>query len=200
MTMWNKIVITTKRMNWPMVVGVFFILAITALAVALYIRHASKQEKYSTSHINEQFTAKQLPVTYLSKTGKLKDMHLTHSDFMAYVDVHNRTKTLKHPMCTDEAGWAHFCLLASAEAYRRIRYGRGEFGPEKHSLAETIQSTVQDMSEPYITHIFKKNTDVDGHGMQSVLEKNRNKIRMGDGKTSSETYNLSDKSISIVGV
>lgn len=198
--LWEDLVFVARAADWPMILGVFFLVAITLLAVAIVIRHTSRERRFSPDLANEHFTARHLPVVYLSKAdGKLKEMTLTHSQFMTFGDINNKILQKKHPMCTDESSWSHFCLLAAAEAYLRISTGKGEFNvaDDQDTVNNVIESTIEDLAEPYVEHIFKRNTNVLGAKVKGALTASTLAARTGSGTTTETIHKLNANAVSI---
>lgn len=160
---WHRVVSFSKNADWPMVQGVLFILLMVGLIVAIYIRHTTRDRLLSRNS-EEHFTARYLPVTYLSfKTGNLKDMLLSPSQYVVFGMLNNEALKRKHGMCTDEPSWSHFCLLAAAEVYQRVSNGRGQFrrssSPED-SINSIIESSIQDLAVPYMQYLFRSKTNI----------------------------------------
>lgn len=200
--LWGDLVFVARAADWPMILGVFFVVAITLLAVAITMRHISRKKRFSPDVANEHFTASHLPVMYLSKKGKLKEMTLTHSQFVTFGDINNKVLLKKHPMCTDDSGWSHFCLLVAAEAYMRISSGRGEFNvaDDQDTVNNVIETTIEDLAEPYVEHVFQRNTNATPAEIKKALDASSAVARTGSGSTIKNLYKLNDNTISIVNV
>ena len=177
---WNNAVSFSRNVDWPVVLGFFFIIMIIGLAVALYIRYASR-DRLLTRSSEDHFTSNHLPVAYLSsRTGKIEDMLLTPSQFIVFGTLNNEVMKRKHGMCTDHASWLHFCLFAAAEAYQRVSGVGGQFSKRSNpndTLNSVIESSIQDLVEPYVKYLFRSKTNVPRRRVEASLESTINKAR-----------------------
>ena len=198
--LWYDLVSVALVVDWPMVLGIFFVVAITLLAVAITIRHVSRQRRFSPDVANEHFTARHLPVAYISKDGKMKEMMLSHSQFVTFGDLNNKVLQKKHPMCTDESSWSHFCLLAAAEAYLRIANGKGEFNVarEQDTVNGVLESSIEDLVKPYMNYIFKVNTNIPPEKIKEALAAADETARTGSGTITNKMYKLNENIVSVV--
>ena len=138
---WNSTATFSKNVDWPAVLAIFFLISLFFLAVALYIRHASRDRLLRRTS-RDHFTSRHLPVAYLSsKTGTVEDMLLTPSQFIVFGILNYEVMKRKHGMCTDQPSWSHFCLLAAAEAYQRMSGGGGQFS-ERDNCSDRLDFVI----------------------------------------------------------
>nr|BDT62712.1 MAG: wsv021-like protein [Metapenaeus ensis nimavirus]GBG35441.1 wsv021-like protein [Metapenaeus ensis nimavirus] len=172
---WDHLVSLSKRADWPMILGVFFLTLSIGLITAIYIRYATRERLLARS-CEDHFTSRYLPVAYLSsKSGKVKDMFLNPQQFVVFGILNERVSRRRHAMCTDQLSWFHFCLLAAAEVYQRIASptGEGQFNIKAKDknisnsvvadhllLDNVIDSSIQDIVKPYMRYIFGSKTNV----------------------------------------
>ena len=199
--LWSSAVTLSKNADWPMALGVFFVILVMGLAVALYVRYTSRDRLLARTP-EDHFTYRHLPVAYLSsRTGRIEDMLLTPSQFIVFGTLNNEVMKRKHGMCTDQPSWSHFCLLAAAEAYQRVSGVRGQFS-KGHNPDDTlnfvIDSSIQDLAKPYAMFLFRSKTNVPHQLVTASLESAEYKARgvLGLGPVP----DLPSKNISIVSI
>nr|BDU62164.1 wsv021-like protein [Chionoecetes opilio bacilliform virus]GAV93155.1 hypothetical protein SCV_031 [Chionoecetes opilio bacilliform virus] len=167
---WKDIGDFTRNIEWPVVLGVLFMTMLAGLMIAVSIRYHSRSRLLSRSG-KSHFTSRVLPVAYLSKTGELKDMMLTPSQFIVFNTLYHKTSTMKHGMCTDDTSWVQFCLFAAAEAFQRLS-SSGQFrqqADDDETVDDLVISSIASLEEPYIRYLFSSKTDVSAEEVEGAL-------------------------------
>lgn len=179
---WVRLVSFSKNADWPLILGVFFIILLFGLLAAITIRHHARTRLLTRSS-KEHFTSRRLPVAYLSaKSGQIEDMLLNPSQFVTFGILNKAVANSRHGMCTDNTSWSHFCLLAAAEAYQRLGSGcLGQFGKKKLDENETldslIHSSIQDLAEPYTRYLFSSKTTIPKDKIDEAIVQSRTAAR-----------------------
>ena len=153
-TIFEKISDISKRVDWPSVVGLFTIVAMVGLMVALILRHQFRVSAFNRKPI-DYYNSKHLPVALLEeKTGRVKDMWLTPNEFVIFGGLYKKVDKMRHGLCTDDAGWTQFCLFAAAKAFREIE----KKNKDKEALTEhgLVAKSVQDTFVPYLKFLNNK--------------------------------------------
>ena len=116
----QKVGEVSKRVDWPSVVGIFTIIMMLGLMVAILFRHQFRMAAFNKKP-KDYYNSKHLPVAYLEeKTSRVNDMWLTPNEFVVFGGLYKITNNMKHGLCTDNAGWTQFCLFAAAKAFKEL--------------------------------------------------------------------------------
>lgn len=143
-----------KRVDWPCVVGIFTIVAMVGLMMALIFRHQFRVSAFNRKPI-DYYNSKHLPVTCLEeKTGKVKDMWMTPNEFVTFGGLYKKVNNMRHALCTDDAGWTQFCLFAAAKAFREQE--KKDKDKEALTEEELVAKSVQDTFMPYLRFLNNK--------------------------------------------
>lgn len=198
---WTGTVDFSKNVDWPMILGVVFLILMVGLLVALTIRHNARARLLSHDW-RGHFTSKHLPVAYLSKTGEMKDMLLNHSQYIVFGTLNNKVANMRHGMCTDDPGWTHYCLLSAAEAYQRLTdSASGQFGKvssQEDTVDSVVAASVNDMAEPYVRFLYSSKTDVPSREVEDALSTARTTARGVSGLPIID--DISSQNISVVSI
>lgn len=166
----NKAGDISKRIDWPSVVGIFTIVAMMGLMVAIIFRHQFRMAAFNKKPI-DYYNSKHLPVAYLEeKTGNVKDMWLTPNEFVSFGGLYKIANNMRHGLCTDDAGWTQFSLFAAAKAFRELekkdKYKEALMEEELITIRKLVAKSVEDTFVPYLRFLNNKFKDV------KTLEKN----------------------------
>lgn len=150
----------SKRVDWPSVVGIFTIVMMVGLMVAIIFRHQFRLAAFNKKPI-DYYNSKHLPVAYLEeKTGKVKDMWLTPNEFVAFGGLYKMADNMRHGLCTDDAGWTQFCLFAAAKAFRELEKKDKDkealTEEESRAIRKLVAKSVEDTSVPYLRFLNNK--------------------------------------------
>nr|BDT63153.1 MAG: wsv021-like protein [Sicyonia whispovirus] len=168
----HSVALLARSVEWPLVLGVFYLLLVTALAVALGARHYARRRMLSeppSQHIFSRY----LPVVYLTPEGRVGRMALSPSEYVVYASIYHSMLGKKHALCTDLASWSNFCAFAASEAYRRMSGGSGTLGrggeSDGSSLSYVMESSLEDVQRPYLRRIFLTFTDLPRAELEGLL-------------------------------
>nr|BDT63174.1 MAG: wsv021-like protein [Hemigrapsus takanoi nimavirus]GBG35371.1 wsv021-like protein [Hemigrapsus takanoi nimavirus] len=150
----------SKRVDWPSVVGIFTIVAMVGLMVAIIFRHQFRMAALNKKPI-DYYNSKHLPVAFLEeKTGKVKDMWLTPNEFVAFGGLYKMADNMRHGLCTDDATWIQFGLFAAAKAFRELKkkdkYKEALTEEEPRTIRKLVAKSVEDTSVPYLRFLSNK--------------------------------------------
>lgn len=153
--MFDKASDISKRVDWPSVVGIFTIVAMVGLMVAIIFRHRFRMTVFNRKPI-DYYNSKHLPVAYLEeKTGRVKDMWMTPNEFVIFGGLYKMVNNMRHGLCTNDAGWAQFCLFAAANAFRELNK-ETLTGEEPKTIRKLVAKSVEDTSVPYLRFLNNK--------------------------------------------
>ena len=154
----DKVGDLSKRVDWPSVVGVFTIVMMVGLMVAIIFRHQFRMAAFNKKPI-DYYNSKHLPVAYLEEeTGKVRDMWLTPNEFVAFGGLYKMADNMRHGLCTDDAGWTQFCLFAAAKAFRELEKKDKALTEEEElrTIRKLVAKGVDDTLMPYLRFLNNK--------------------------------------------
>lgn len=150
----------SKRVDWPSVVGIFTIVMMVGLMVAIIFRYRFRMAAFNRKPM-DYYNSKHLPVAYLEeKTGKVKDMWVTPDNFVIFGGLYKLADNMRHGLCTDDAGWTQFCLFAAAKAFRELQKTNKSTEAiteeEPRMIRKLVAKSVKDTSVPYFRFLNNK--------------------------------------------
>lgn len=142
-----------RYLNWSHVLGVFSILMLIVLLVALTIRHTFRMKLYNKQS-DQHFNSKFLPVSFLEpKTGRVRDMWLSPNEYVVFAGLVKQCQRFRHGLCTDTPGWTQFAYFAAANAYNRLRDASDV--QQSITVPSLLAKSIEDVVTPYL--LFLKN-------------------------------------------
>lgn len=139
----NRIGDLAKAVDWPTVLGLFTVIMMGALLIALVFRHQLKKRKLSVKPEDYLIKSKHLPITILdTDTGKTKDMWVNPNDYATFGALYQIGNSMRHGACTDSLGWTQYCLFVAADAFKKVSEAK------KKSKAKLSKEQLQQLEEP----------------------------------------------------
>ncbi len=99
--------------DWTILVGVLTIIMLLSVMTAVSWRYYFRNRLYRLRE-EDHFFSNHLPVTYLTDEGQPQDLWINANSYMIYGGLFSKLQKFRHDMCTDDAGWYHFCLFTAA--------------------------------------------------------------------------------------
>lgn len=162
----NRIGDLAKRIDWPNVLGLFTVVMMGALLIALVFRHQLKTRKLNIKPEDYLVKSKHLPITVINtNTGKTKDIWVNPNDFATFGALYKIGNSMRHGACTDSPGWTQYCLFAAADAFQKVtkikktpkaRLSKEQLQQLEEPVYRIVARSMEDLIIPYLKYIRRK--------------------------------------------